>query len=231
MFPIKGQPRQAPFSQKNVRSCPLQSIPVHPSHIQNHEPADMLKTHAIMALVKMRCIQSDMASRPKRISRTSSLPAGRLSTLDLSVMARGRPHSQRGSPNPGRRRSSAFMRRTRHSCRLESIRGFKNPFAPSRLCAFALNPDFVIGHPSLCPSAALYKTGLFGTGTDTRNHLFLTNSQTILGPVPFYTAHAQSTNPGVSKRSTAVGLLSPLPQGEGQGEGFPPSKFSVLHLK
>ena len=158
--------KKCPLLSTQGHSCPLQSH-------SNHEPADMLKTHAIMSPVKMRCSQSDITSRPERISRTSSRPALRP------------VETQHDAP--------------RHSCRLQSIRGFKNPLVASRLCAFALNlhpstlgidSDFVISHSSLCPSAALYKMRLFETETWTCHHVFLTNSTTISRPVPFCTLHS-----------------------------------------
>ena len=104
--PSFSETRQALFPQKNVRPCPLVSIPVHSSHIQNHEPADMLKTHAIMPPVTKRCKRSDVASRPVGMSRTFSLPAGRLSS---------RIENKESAP--------------RQSCRLVAIRG-RHPKLP-----------------------------------------------------------------------------------------------------
>jgi len=151
-----------------------------------------------MSPVKNRYSRSAVAqvSEPA-VSRTSSLPAIRPATCDLSALERGRPRPQHRPPNPATRRSSALMRRHWH-LELLWLLGFG---------AWSFS------------SLPLYKTGLFGTGTGLQTPPFLTNPQTISGPVPFWTARVQSTNPLTSRHSIAGGSLSPLPRGEGQGEG------------
>jgi hypothetical protein len=53
------------------------SLPVTSCHIQNYEPADMPKTHAIMSRVKKRYSQFAVASRPEGIHSVPHVSAGR----------------------------------------------------------------------------------------------------------------------------------------------------------
>jgi len=77
------------FLTKNVRSCPLKSIPVRSCHIFKYDPADMPKTHAIMAHVKTTCNSVEALSISRSVLECAGAPA--LS----SALERGHPRPQR----------------------------------------------------------------------------------------------------------------------------------------